>query len=102
MAIHALSTMKDDGAAAIIVGGHTDFNRENGMPRFGKNLIFLYYLYSNFNVYDVIPIDGKSLYSRQGTAFDTRLILLKGRHPHDPASFPRRYSPCLLYTSRCV
>lgn len=92
MAIHALSTMKGDGTAAIIVGGHTEYNRETGMPKHGKNLIFQYYLSSNYNVLDVIPIDGHALYSRQGTAFDTRLILIKGRKPHDPASFPRKYS----------
>jgi hypothetical protein len=78
MALHALNTMKDDGRAAIIIGGHTQWD-EKGRIQAGKNRIFFNYLYSHYHVEDVILIDGHKLYSRQGTAFDTRLILIDGR-----------------------
>jgi len=77
MALRALDTMKEKGKAAIIIGGHTQWD-EKGRIQSGKNRIFFNYLYSRFNVNDVINIDG-SLYSKQGTSFDVRLILIDGR-----------------------
>ncbi|MBS2101243.1 hypothetical protein, partial [Carboxylicivirga linearis] len=35
-------------------------------------------LYHFYNVEDIIPINGKKLYSRQGTSINTRLILIDG------------------------
>lgn len=78
MALRALECMKDSGKAAIIIGGHTSWD-EKGRIQAGKNRIFFNYLYSRYNVMDVINIDGHKLYSRQGTSFDVRLILLDGR-----------------------
>ncbi len=78
MALRALDTMKDDGRAAIIIGGHTKWDDKDRMLA-GKNRIFFNYLYSHYHVKDVILIDGHKLYSRQGTAFDIRLILIDGR-----------------------
>lgn len=78
MVIYALETMKDNGKAAFIIGGHTDYDNK-GRVQAGQQRIFLNYLYSHYNVADVIPIDGSKLYSRQGTSFNTRLILIKGR-----------------------
>jgi predicted RNA methylase len=78
MALRALDTLKDSGKAAIIIGGHTDWD-EKGRIQAGKNRIFFNYLYSHYNVEDVIQIDGHKLYSRQGTAFDVSLILINGR-----------------------
>jgi len=78
MALRALDCMKDTGRAAIIIGGHTQWD-EKGRIQAGRNRIFFNYLYSRYNVKDVINIDGKKLYSRQGTAFDVRLILIDGR-----------------------
>lgn len=78
MAIRALDCMKDEGRAAIIIGGHTRWD-EKGRIQAGKNRIFFNYLYSRYNVNDVINIDGGKLYSRQGTSFDVRLILINGR-----------------------
>jgi len=80
MALNALETMKDDGRAAIIIGGHTKWD-EKGRIQKGTQRIFFNYLYNHYNVDDIIPIHGKSLYSRQGTSFDTRLILIDGRKP---------------------
>lgn len=78
MALRALDTMKDLGRAAIIIGGHTDWD-ELGRIQAGKNRIFFSLLYKHYNVLDVINIDGKKLYSRQGTSFNVRLILIDGR-----------------------
>lgn len=86
MAIHALNCMKDNGRAAIIIGGHTDYDSK-GRIKAGKNRIFFHYLYTHYNVDDVINIDG-SLYSRQGTSFDVRLILINGRKIEENAQLP--------------
>jgi predicted RNA methylase len=86
MALRAIDCMKDAGRAAIIVGGHQTFDKE-GRIQAGKNRTFFVYLYKHYNVVDVINIDGHALYSRQGTAFNTRLILINGRK-ETPAGFP--------------
>jgi hypothetical protein len=78
MALRALDCMRDEGKAAIIIGGHTKWD-DKGRIQAGKNRIFFNYLYSHYNVADVINIDGGKLYSRQGTSFDVRLILINGR-----------------------
>ena len=78
MALRALDTMTVDGKAAIIIGGHTRWD-DKGRIQAGRNRIFFNYLYSRYNVKDVLNIDGKKLYARQGTAFDVRLILIDGR-----------------------
>jgi len=78
MSLRALDCMKDTGRAAIIIGGHTEWD-EQGRIQAGKNRLFFNYLYSHYNVEDVILIDGHKLYSRQGTSFNTRLILINGR-----------------------
>lgn len=77
MCLAALRCMKDDGRAAIIIGGHTTWD-EQGRVTAGHNRIFLNYLYHFYNVDDIIPINGKKLYSRQGTSINTRLILING------------------------
>ena len=78
MAVRALETMKDNGKAAIIIGGHTRYD-DKGRIEKGVQRIFFNYLFAHYNVEDVIPINGSKLYSRQGTSFDTRLILINGR-----------------------
>lgn len=78
MALRALGCMADSGKAAIIIGGHTTWD-EKGRIIAGKNRIFFNYLYSRYHVADVININGAKLYSRQGTSFDVRLILINGR-----------------------
>jgi len=78
MVIYALETMRDNGRAAFIIGGHTRYD-EKGRIQAGSQRVFFNFLYSHYNVIDVIPIDGAKLYSRQGTSFDVRLILIDGR-----------------------
>jgi len=77
MALIALDTMKPNGKAAIIIGNHTKWDAKGRIQR-GKNRIFFNYLYKHYHVADVIAIDGSSLYSRQGTSFNVRLILIDG------------------------
>ena len=77
MAIRALDTMKASGRAAIIIGGHTEWD-EQGRVENGANRYFLSYLYHYYNVEKVLNIDGK-MYAKQGTTFPIRLILINGR-----------------------
>lgn len=84
MAINALDSMKGDGRAAIIIGGKTEYAK-NGSLR-PKDKAFLGYLYSHYNVEDVINVDG-SLFAKQGTTFPTRMILINGRRLNENA-FP--------------
>lgn len=78
MVLHALEKMKDSGKAAFIIGGHTKYDKLGRVAR-GKNSYFLHALYKHYHVEDIIPIDGHQLYRKQGTSFDTRLILINGR-----------------------
>jgi len=84
MAINALESMKGDGRAAIIIGGNTEYAK-NGSLR-PKDKAFLGYLYSHYNVEDVINVDG-ILFAKQGTTFPTRMILINGRRLNENA-FP--------------
>lgn len=77
MAINALEQMKDDGRAAIVIGGNTSYRTNGSMNP--KDAAFFGYLYSHYNVADVINISGKALYSRNGTGYDVRMILINGR-----------------------
>ena len=88
MAINALEKMKDDGRAAIIIGGNTSYRTNGSMNP--KDAAFFGYLYSNYNVADVINISGKALYSRSGTGYDVRMILIDGRKSGE---FKRVYPP---------
>ena len=84
MAINALESMKDDGRAAIIIGGKTEYAKNGSLNP--KDKAFLGYLYSHYNVEDVINVDG-SLYAKQGTSYPTRMILINGRRLNENA-FP--------------
>lgn len=81
MAINALESMKDDGRAAIIIGGKTEYAKNGSLNP--KDKAFLGYLYSHYNVEDVINVDG-GLYAKQGTSYPTRIILINGRRKYDP------------------
>ena len=92
MALRALDCMKDDGKAAIILGGHTSYDeqgrikaRTSGGSQASGDRYFYNYLYHNYNVKDIILIDG-DLYARQGTQFDVRVVLIDGRKA-TPAGF---------------
>lgn len=76
MAINALESMKDDGRAAIVIGGNTSY-RDNGAMQ-SKDMRLFSYLYTHYNVVDVINLDG-DMYKRNGTKCDVRIILINGR-----------------------
>ena len=72
----ALETMRDTGRAAILIGNHTEYNDEGRIKSFRA---FFDYLHRYFNVATMINIDAAKLYSKQGTSFDLRCILINGR-----------------------
>lgn len=78
MVAMALENMADEGKAAVIIGDHTKFDKDGYMT--GGDLKFFNWLNSNFYVEDVIQIAGE-LYSKMGTSYPTRLILINGRKP---------------------
>lgn len=84
MTINALDSMKGDGRAAIIIGGNTEYAKNGSLKP--KDKAFLGYLYSHYNVEDVINVDG-GLYAKQGTSYPTRIILINGRRLNENA-FP--------------
>lgn len=86
MAAIALSSMETQGRAAIIIGGHTQYDSK-GRIKAGKNRQFLSYLYQKYNVFDVINISGE-LYKKQGTTFDIRLILIDGVNESEFKTYP--------------
>ncbi len=98
MAIRALNCMKDSGKAAIIIGSNTRWDKL-GRIQAGKNRIFFNYLYSRYHVLDVLQLDGASLYSRQGTSFDVRLILIDGRKPKPEGVAPLKKAEDIQLTT---
>ena len=84
MAINALESMKDNGRAAIIIGGKTEYAKNGSLNT--KDKALLGYLYSHYKVEDVINVDG-SLYAKQGTTYPTRIILINGRR-YDENAYP--------------
>jgi hypothetical protein len=60
---------------------HTNEGQRDKLGRFQKGgwRYFFNYLISRYNVVDMVHVNGSNLYSRQGTSFNTRLILISGR-----------------------
>ncbi len=97
MAAYALECMRDDGRCAIIIGGNTKYT-DKGIVSPGADRNFLSYLHYHYNVADLVNIDG-SLYSRMGTSFNVRLILINGRKPAKTADHklgPEDFPPPML------
>ncbi len=87
MILRALDAMKDNGRAAFVTGAHLKFDTKGRITaKHGRAFFSL--LYSQYNVVDMIPIDGNALYARQGTGLDTMLILVDGRK-----KIPQGYAP---------
>ena len=84
MSLRALDTMKDDGKAAIIIGGHNEYDNAG---RIKSSRSFFVYLFSRYEILDLINISGRELYSRQGTSFNTRIILV-GNRKNNIGGFP--------------
>lgn len=87
--LNALSSMKDDGRAAIIIGGNMEY-ANNGAIKSMKP--FFTYLYDHYNVKGVIDMSG-GLYAKQGTTFPTRMILIDGRRNDEERAQTAIYPP---------
>lgn len=87
--LNALSSMKDDGRAAIIIGGNMEY-ASNGAIKNMKP--FFTYLYDQYNVKGVIDMGG-GLYAKQGTTFPTRMILIEGRRSDEERAQTAVYPP---------
>jgi len=88
MVAHALDTMRDDGRAAIIIGGHTEFDEKNNVIKSGRS--FFDWLFRHYRVVDMINIDSPKLYAKQGTTFPLRMILVAGRKTEPYGFSPSR------------
>ncbi len=98
LALTALELMKDDGRAAIIIDGTPaniyplTFWNKYGQYTKGQERDFWFCLYQNYNVVDVLYLNGDKLYKRQGQSTNVRLILIDGRRK-DENVFPPVYNP---------
>lgn len=84
IAKNALDLMSDDGKAGIIVGGHMEVDSDGAIT---KDLPFYNWLFRNYAVDGIINVDG-NLYSRMGTNYPVRLILIGGRKPTPEGNAP--------------
>lgn len=89
MILRALDAMQDNGRAAFVTGKHMKFDSQGRITR-KHGRAFFSLLFSQYNVVDMIPIDGSSLYARQGTGFDTMLILVNGRKAEASGKAPTK------------
>lgn len=89
--LRALDAMKDDGKAAIIIGGNVEWN-DNGAWKTKK--AFFSYLYDHYNVKGVVNMSG-DLYAKQGTTYPTMMILIDGRRSEEERAKSTVYAPVL-------
>lgn len=90
MAIHAIDHMSDNGRAAIIIGGKMGSRMDNHKNAywnkynmlFGAFNVFVQYLNRQYNLIDIIYING-DMYHRQGTDFPIVMLLVDGRKQWD-------------------
>lgn len=94
--LNALSSMKDDGKAAIIIGGNMEYGSNGGLKSMKP---FFTYLYDHYNVKGVVDMDGK-LYAKQGTTYPTRMILIDGRRSDEERAQTAVYPPVESKTIR--
>lgn len=87
--LRALDAMKDDGRAAIIIGGNVEW-ADNGSWKTKK--AFFAYLYDHYNVKGVVNMSG-DLYAKQGTTYPTMMILIDGRRSEAERAEGRVYPP---------
>ena len=87
--LNALASMKDDGKAAIIIGGNMEYGNNGGLKSMKP---FFTYLYDHYNVKGVVDMDGK-LYAKQGTTYPTRMILIDGRRNDEERAQTAVYPP---------
>ena len=96
--LNSLEALKEDGKAALIIGGIMGNDPEQRSDRYNSlaNRGFFKELYDNYNVTDHISISG-DLYSRQGAGFPVDLIAIDGRGKSD-RSYPAADVPPVYYS----
>ena len=87
--LNALASMKDDGKAAIIIGGNMEYAKNGAINNMKP---FFTYLYDHYNVKGVVDMDG-SLYAKQGATYPTRMILIDGRRSDEERAQSAVYPP---------
>ena len=87
--LNALSSMRNNGKAAIIIGGNMEYASNGGLKSMKP---FFTYLYDHYNVKGVIDMEGK-LYAKQGTTYPTRMILIDGRRSEEERAQSAVYPP---------
>ena len=92
--------LADNGRAACIIGGHrfgeveqSTYWDKKGRPKAGEERDFWFFLFENYNVVDVLYIDGKRLWAKQGQETNLRIILIDGRKKVQGIAQPPLYSP---------
>jgi hypothetical protein len=93
--VNSLGLLKDDARGAFIIGGHTDYDNKGRLKSL-KDKVFFSYLFSRYNVDDVINVSG-TLYGRQGTTYPIRIILFNGRKVVPEGFFPLKNDKLSLY-----
>lgn len=73
IAARALSAMKEDGKAVLIIGANKAPGRQSLNDR-----VFFNWLYGRYNVTSHFEVDGK-MYERQGASWPVRVISIDGR-----------------------
>jgi hypothetical protein len=86
MAGLALSRLKNNGKAAIIIMGHQYYGEDGYFRKFRP---FFNWLYRHYHVDDLININSFKLYNKQGAIERTMLILISGRKSKPEGVSPR-------------
>ncbi len=99
--LKTLEKLHPDGRAVCIIGGHifgeveqSTYWDSKGRPKSGEERAFWLLLYRMYNVVDVIYVDGKKLWQKQGQATNLRIILIDGkRKNYNKEIYPPLYAP---------
>ena len=80
IALNALTAMKDDGRAVLLIGGPNKLDTESRLAAYrgATKRSFFYKLYNDYNVVDHFTVAG-DLYAKQGTTYPVDVIVIDGR-----------------------
>lgn len=93
--VNSLGLLKDNARGAFIIGGNTEYDSKGRLKSL-KDRAFFSYLFSRYNVDDIINVSG-TLYGRQGTTYPIRIILFNGRKSKPEGFFPLKNDKLSLY-----
>ena len=74
----SLAQMKDDGRAALIIGGTHPAQQGKTEAPANADRVFFNWLYHHYNVVRNFDVEG-SVYRKMGTSYPTRLLVVDGR-----------------------